>query len=168
MQYLTRSQALEDVDNLIEVLVDAHPDPYSAFGGVIGFYRSLHNLVESLPNEGISPEELYGRLQTFVSQLKDGHTKLFYEDHANLQLPITFEVVENHLVVNGYYDPRYAWCIGSRVLEVDGLPLHKLLERLNWSAENEYVKLAELGASTHFRIGTQRCLYLHPATAGLK
>jgi len=34
-------------------------------------------------------------------------------------------------------------------LEVDGLPVHKLLERLNWSAENEYVKLTELSWRIH-------------------
>jgi hypothetical protein len=47
--WLTRSQALEDARDLVEVLVDAHPDPYSGFGGALAFYRGFHTLVKNLP-----------------------------------------------------------------------------------------------------------------------
>jgi hypothetical protein len=146
---LTRSQALEDARDLVEVLVDAHPDPYSGFGGALAFYRGFHTLVKNLPEGGIDSEELCDKLQAFVSQLRDGHTKLFCSGGGRLGLPLTFEVVENGLVVSGYYDPGYAWCIGSRVLEVEGLPVPRLLERVSWSAENEYVKLTELSWRIH-------------------
>jgi hypothetical protein len=147
VSHLSYSDALEDTLQLRDVLIDAHPDPYTSFGGAIDFHRAFHQIIKFLPQDGLETEEFWNRLQKLVAGIKDSHTVLTLPNKRkqdNRKFPLTFQVVEQSLVVNGYYDPKYSWCVGSKLVALDGLSQSEFLEQINWSAENEYVKLAQL------------------------
>lgn len=63
-----------DFDFFIEKLVETHPDPYSAFGNQVEFYRAKQQLREEI-KEVSDNTEFTIKLNRFLSNLEDGHTR---------------------------------------------------------------------------------------------
>jgi len=145
----TRQQLIEDARELAGILEATHPDPYSAGGGRIAFHRRLHEVLNAIPDEGMTKDEFYRLLRPFVAGVRDAHTNLLhgYEvDRARPDgVPLRLKVVEESLVVMGIPRP-HGELLGSRLVSVEGLPLAELVARQYrlQGIDNQYHALREL------------------------
>ncbi len=141
-QPLTRAQAEKDTRTLLRLLEASHPDPYTNLGGKVAFARKAHQLVESIPSEGISASDLRSRLSAFLSGLRDGHTFLMggddrWRDPA-AWLPVSFRVTSDGLFISSHNTAVLRGTRGYRLRGVNGIPLAELVRRAVIPAENMY------------------------------
>jgi len=148
---LKRELLIEDVRQLADILESAHPDPYRHGGGRIAFHRRLHEVLRSIPQDGISRNEFIKLLRPFVAAIGDQHTSIYteYETDSNAPggLPFVFEPIEKSLYVLVPFSPSDNEYIGSRLVSVEGVPLDSLVQRYSRveGVENEYFVLREFG-----------------------
>jgi len=106
---LTRKLLLEDVRQLADILESAHPDPYRQGGGRIAFHRRLHEVLSSIPQDGMTRDEFIKLLRPFVAAIGDQHTSIYtgYEtdNAAPGGLPFVFEPIEKSLYVLVPFSP---------------------------------------------------------------
>lgn len=126
---LPREALIQDARFLGRTLEEAHPDPYTAFGGRIGFHRELQRRIRDLPPEGLTARAFLEHLSPFVAQLRDGHTRLRHPDAASTGpgLPLALRVVGTDLVVAAAAQPEL---LGARLVSVGGQSLAALRERV--------------------------------------
>ncbi len=67
--HLSKQELRADVLQLAQLLVEAHPDPYSAIGGPVAFRRKVAEILEALPEEGLTDLQLLRRLRPLVASL---------------------------------------------------------------------------------------------------
>jgi hypothetical protein len=149
---LTRDQLIEDTRQLADIIEGTHPDPYSGGGGRIVFHRRLHEVLRSIPQDGMTRDEFIKLLRPFVAAIGDQHTSIYTEyettDHAAPGgLPFVFEPIERSLYVLVPFSSSDNEYIGSRLVSVEGVPLDSLVERYPRidGVENEYFALREMG-----------------------
>ncbi len=148
---LERNLLIEDVRQLADILETTHPDPYSHGGGRIAFHRRLHEVLRSIPRDGMTRDEFIKLLRPFVAAIGDQHTSIYtnYETDraAPGGLPFVFEPIERSLYVLVPFSPSDNEYIGSRLVSVEGVPLDSLVERFSLveGMENEYFALREFG-----------------------
>lgn len=153
---LTRDALIQDARVLVRTLEEAHPDPYTAFGGRIGFHRAFQEKLRAIPGEGMTVQAFYNLWAPFLARLEDGHTRLRPGGGAvkGPGLPWRFKVVGTELVaLDG--DLR-----GSRLDAVGGLPLAHLRDRLRElrGCENASGELMVLQSSLSRAGGLQELL----------
>lgn len=148
---IERNQLIEDVRQLADILESTHPDPYSHGGGRIAFHRRLHEVLRSIPRDGMTRDEYIELLRPFVAAIGDQHTSIYTEyetdNAAPGGLPFVFEPIEKSLYVLVPFSPSDNEYIGSRLVSVEGVPLDSLVHRFSRveGVENEYFALREFG-----------------------
>jgi hypothetical protein len=148
---LERNLLIEDVRQLADILESTHPDPYHHGGGRIAFHRRLHEVLRSIPREGMTRDEFIKLLRPFVAAIGDQHTSIYtnYEtdNAAPGGLPFVFEPIEKSLYVLVPFSPSDNEYIGSRLVSVEGVSLDSLVQRFSRveGVENEYFALREFG-----------------------
>jgi Peptidase family S41 len=148
---LKRELLIEDVRQLADIIESSHPDPYSHGGGRIAFHRQLHEVLRSIPQDGMTRDEFIKLLRPFVATIGDQHTSIYttYEtdNAAPGGLPFVFEPIEKSLYVLVPFSPSDNEYIGSRLVSVEGVPLDSLVQRFSRveGVENEYFALREFG-----------------------
>jgi len=129
----SRAQLIEDARQLSNILEDTHPDPYINGGGRIAFHRRLHQVLNAIPDEGMTKDEFYRLVRPFVAGVGDAHTNLLGGYDVDSQrpsgIPLRFRVVEQSLVVSGVCDPERQDLLGHRLVSVEGVLVEELLER---------------------------------------
>lgn len=159
---LANSLLQEDIRTLAGIIIDSHPDPYAASGGMIAFHRRLTEMMDSLGTDGMNQEQFYRHLLPFVAAIGDSHTALMLErEHGEKDgpgLPLGFKIIEESLVVDRGYDSRDL--VGGRLQAVAGVPFAELLERQSRlrGIENISGLMALLSRSLGSRIGLARLL----------
>jgi hypothetical protein len=149
---LKRKLLIEDVRQLADILESAHPDPYRHGGGRIAFHRRLHEVLRSIPQDGMTRDEFIKLLRPFVATIGDQHTSIYtvYEtdNAAPGGLPFVFEPIDKSLYVLVPFSPSDNEYIGSRLVSVEGVPLDRLVQRFSRveGVENEYFALREFGS----------------------
>jgi hypothetical protein len=142
---------IEDVRQLADILESTHPDPYRHGGGRIAFHRRLHEVLRSIPREGMTRNEFIKLLRPFVAAIGDQHTSIYTEyetdNAAPGGLPFVFEPIEKSLYVLLPFSPPDNEYIGSRLVSVEGVTLDILVQRFSRveGVENEYFALREFG-----------------------
>ncbi len=141
---LSRDEALEDVRYLITALEETHPDPYSAFGGRVGFKVRAQALLESVPEGGMTPAELYDLLRPLFGDLRDGHTYISSPPALgpvpeSRYLPVRFGLATDAVYIKSALPP-YDDLIGYRLRGVQGETLERAaaLAGTVRPAENEF------------------------------
>jgi hypothetical protein len=148
---IERNLLFEDVRQLADILESTHPDPYSHGGGRIAFHRRLHEVLRSIPRDGMTRDEFVKLLRPFVAAIGDQHTSIYTEyetdNAAPGGLPFVFEPIERSLYVLVPFSPSDNEYIGSRLVSVEGVPLDSLVQRFSRveGVENEYFTLREFG-----------------------
>jgi hypothetical protein len=148
---LERNLLMEDVRQLADILESTHPDPYHHGGGRIAFHRRLHEILRSIPRDGMTRDEFVKLLRPFVAAIGDQHTSIYTEyetdNTAPGGLPFVFEPIERSLYVLVPFSPSDNEYIGSRLVSVEGVPLDSLVQRFSRveGVENEYFTLREFG-----------------------
>jgi hypothetical protein len=148
---LERNLLIEDVRQLADILESTHPDPYSNGGGRIAFHRRLHEVLRSIPQDGMTRDEFVKLLRPFVAAIGDQHTSIYTTYETDMAapggLPFVFEPIEKSLYVLVPFSPSDNEYIGSRLVSVEGVPLDSLVQRFTRveGVENEYFALREFG-----------------------
>ena len=128
-----RAELIEDARQLARILEDSHPDPYVNGGGRIAFHRRLHQVLNAIPEDGMTRDEFFRLLRPFVAGVGDAHTNFLggYEVDPRWPtgLPVRLRVVEQSLVVAGVARNEDREWIGARVVSVEGVSLQELLDR---------------------------------------
>ena len=126
---------VSDFEYFIKILTETHPDPYSAYGNQIEFYRAKQNLRETI-RKAHSDEEFVAHINTFLAKLEDGHTVLELpetnkkEEQVLIErkLPIRFKAAADQIFVQTstkeYYD-----LVGLPLLAINDIPINELIEK---------------------------------------
>ena len=159
----TQQELMHDARQLASILERSHPDPYISGGGKILFQRRFQNLLEDIPDGGMTAERFYRLLLPFVASLRDGHTALLTPQTGTPPrsgLPLTFKIIDESLAVAGTVRKDNTDLRGALLLDVEGVPLQELLQRQNnlRGIENVYGTLALLTRSLSTERGLQNLL----------
>jgi hypothetical protein len=131
--YFSRERLIEDARQLADILESTHPDPYIRGGGKIAFHRRLHQLLNAIPEEGMTRGEFVRLLSPFIAAVGDGHTEIWYgyqvSDSYPGGVPLRFGIVEQSLYVSGVPEEEDRDLIGALLLSVEGVPVAELCER---------------------------------------
>jgi len=77
-----------------------------------------------------SPEDHLQTLQRFTASLHDGHGNVFLKTKEYYSPPITWEWVENKLVITNIYDKTLDIHVGDTVTTIDGINSKEYFERI--------------------------------------
>jgi hypothetical protein len=144
MSHFSQEELIQDARQLADILENTHPDPYIRGGGRIAFHRRLQQLLNNIPEDGMTRDEFARLLRPFVAAIGDGHTRLLdiydVNDLFPGGVPFLFMVVEESLYVAGVPGEEYRDLIGSLLVSVEGVPLTELCQRQTQlrGTENQY------------------------------
>jgi hypothetical protein len=131
--YFSREYLIEDARQLAEILESTHPDPYIRGGGKIAFHRRLQQLLNAIPEGGMTRDEFVHLLRPFIAAVGDGHTRIRYDFRLNDSfpggVPLRFDIIERSLYVSGVPDEEDIDLIGALLVSVEGVPMAELCER---------------------------------------
>lgn len=149
---LTRGAAREDIAQLIALLTESHPDPYSAAGGPVAFHRQAREIFAAVPDGGLSEADLLRLLRPLVASIRDGHTRIGLDTPAETRgagLWLEWEVVEQELYVAAVSRPDDMALLGARLRALDGVPYDELRGRMGrlQGYDNEYQNLLHLASA---------------------
>ncbi len=165
---LTREALMADARVLVRTLEEAHPDPYTAFGGRIAFHRAFQEKLRALPAEGMTAQAFMDHWSPFMARLKDGHTgwRMPGRD-LGPGLPLRFKVVGEDLVlVSAASGER----LGSRLAGLEGLDLAALRRRVAElkGCENPSGELLALAEHLNSGVGLATLVPGHQAGAAFQ
>lgn len=148
---LSREQAKFDINALIYVLSEVHPDIFSVCRQE-DFFRAVNKAVRSLP-DSISTMELFRKMAPIVAMIGDGHTNLTfpYNDVFTPELkrmPFWVDVLsDKSIVCRSSLDsiiPR-----GARILSINGVIAEDIINSMlpYVAGEKEPFKLSRVDGS---------------------
>ena len=128
---LSRTDMAADLDQLIQYLTTAHPDPYRGFGGPVPFYRAVARLEADLPIHATRAAFL-ARLRPLVAGVRDGHTTIHGPDieTSSARVWLDFGIVEHTVYVRTVYTPEDVRLLGARVLAIADQPVQAVADRV--------------------------------------
>lgn len=135
MTKLSRENLVRDIRQLNDILEDAHPDPYINGGGKIVYHRRLQELIQQLPVEGLTREELFFHINPFIAKLEDAHTRLMVDKELQDKenpggIPLYFIPIEEILVVSAVVQKEDLQLIGAKLVAVEGISFTALIDRM--------------------------------------
>jgi len=144
-----RKVLVEDARQLAQIIETAHPDPYIRGGGKIAFHRRLQDMLEAIPQEGMSQKQYHKLLLPFVAAIGDGHTRIYLSSSKKNFLPVLpfeFEIIEEYLYIARVYEERYIPLIGAILISLEEIPFEELINRQEklYGCDNKYHKLLNL------------------------
>ncbi len=117
---------LSDFEYFIEKLIETHPDPFSGFGGRIDFYKEKEKL-ESRITDSMTNDEFVILINRFLSNLKDGHTNLYFDKSENKQqkyFPLQFKISSDKVFINNT-SKEYKSLIGKPIHHINDIEIDK-------------------------------------------
>jgi hypothetical protein len=147
--HLSQSELRDDLAQLVRLLAESHPDPFSAGGGPIAYYRRADELAAALPAAGLDDAAFLRLLRPFVAAIGDGHTAFF--PHPAQVGPaarswLAWDVVERDLYIAAVARDEDRPLLGARLAAAGGVEVGELATRLARlrGCDNEYQVLAQL------------------------
>lgn len=151
-----RDTLISDFDSFIKILEETHPDPYTRFGGKVLFHKAASEVRDKLEKEEHTVRDFAQLLSSFLIRLGDGHSYVgvpeLPESQQNknkwLYLPVAMATIPDGLILSKV-PIEHKSLIGSRVLEVNGIPIDQLTEKAKKIAaiENLYGAYALLASN---------------------
>lgn len=136
--HLHHSQAIEDLSQLIRLLAETHPDPYSQIGGKIAFARLAHQIKQQISPQGLESSELFALLRPLVAAVGDSHTYLRSQcTVATARLWLDFEPVERRLVTCAVYRQADREMLGGALVSLGGIGFDALRAKVAASVAHE-------------------------------
>lgn len=141
---LPATEVRTDLDSLVTLLENIHPDPYSAFGGRMNFYKEYQRIRSSIPGNGLSKDESYFLFSRFISNLHDGHTYLSFPTTDQVGLNKYFSPVSWGIASDGLFvtktSAEYKELTGYRLLKIDTVSIDSLIKKISQiqPCENKY------------------------------
>jgi len=132
---LSKEQALEDLDYIIEKLTERHP---TCMDGLPEPVLKLYQKEKENLSERVSVLELWQAASRILAAMKDGHTRTLYYPAKYYTLPVTFDFMDGKLTCTGTYDNKEISNV--TVTEIGGFPVQKLydtfLEQFSYELES--------------------------------
>ncbi len=128
---LSQRDMQEDVRELARLIEESHPDPYIRVGGRVAFRRSVRDLLDSLPADGLTVREFLHRVRPLVASLRDGHTRMHNPTGrgAAKHTWVELDIASERLYVSGVYRGDQRPLLGAKVRSVEGVAWPELLRR---------------------------------------
>ncbi len=128
----SKQQLIEDSRELLSCLENIHPDPYRYSGGKVAFHRRFQDMLQSIPQQGMSKDDFLRLLRPFVAAIRDGHTVLLRprNDQGLGLMPLSFASIERCLFVDGVPSDKDKALLGAKLLSVEGVPFAEMLKRM--------------------------------------
>ncbi|UCE22769.1 MAG: hypothetical protein JSV46_11335 [Candidatus Aminicenantes bacterium] len=128
----SKQQLIEDSRELLSYLENTHPDPYLYSGGKVAFHRRFQDMLQSIPQQGMSKDDFLRLLRPFVAAIRDGHTVLLRprNDQGLGLMPLSFASIERCLFVDGVPSDKDKALLGAKLLSVEGVPFAEMLKRM--------------------------------------
>ena len=150
-QIISQVNLISDTRQLAETLEAVHPDPYKNGGGKIEFHRKLHNILESIPEEGMTSDEYYKLVCPLTASIGDMHTWIYAPYKHNWMtgpwgVPLYLKIVENSLYIGGVYNEDQRDLLGRKLIAIEGVSVEELMnrERQRIGVENDYGLLRDM------------------------
>ncbi|UCG62257.1 MAG: hypothetical protein JSV52_02930 [Candidatus Zixiibacteriota bacterium] len=140
----TRDELIADTRQLAAIIEKTHPDPYRHIGGKIAFHRHYQDILQTIPEQGMTGTEFMDLLLPFAAAIGDGHTEIYAHHNVNVTapggIPLKFEVVEQSLYVSAVPGEQYRNLLGAILVSVEDVSLDELGRRLRKirPIDNEY------------------------------
>jgi hypothetical protein len=144
---LSQSVLIEDSRQMLSLLESVHPQPYMKSGGKIAFHRRYQNVLNAIPDNGMSREDFRGLLSPLVAAVGDGHTYVYPDGPFDFAgIPLLFYVVQKDLYVSAVLEEGHRQFIGARLRAVQGVGMDELVRRTRayYGADNVYGTLVQL------------------------
>lgn len=162
-QVFTQQALMQDARQLVSILEQSHPDPYTGAGGTVAFHRKFQDVIADIPTNGMTAGHFYRLLLPFVASLRDGHTALLQTQSGAPHrpgLPLSFKIIDESLAVDSAVHKDNANLLGAVLIAVEGISLQELLTRQDnlRGIENVYGTLALLTRSLSTEMGLQNLI----------
>jgi hypothetical protein len=151
---ISREALIEDVRGLSGIFENVHPDPYIRGGGKIAYHRRLQNLIKDIPQDGMTKEDFFYKIQSFVASLVDGHTNMSLVRTQNDRenpggVPLYFEPIDGKLYVSSVTRQEHIPLIGALLVSIEDIIFTELVNRMKnfVGYENYYGLLGSTGRS---------------------
>jgi len=133
-QKIPKQNLEKDIRQMAKMLDDTHPDPFSAYGNRIEYYREVAILIETLPEEGMDTLSFFHHISPLLAKLEDGHTHLNIPKQNQIRklkhkLPIKFKTSDDRIFIS----EATADCknlIGYSLSSVNGQKIETLINNL--------------------------------------
>ena len=100
IRLFSKKEIYQDIRHLMNLIQDVHPDPYSGFGGRVPFLLEAQRIMNSIPDEGLTSQDLYNLLRPFFGKMGDSHSFIYNPGQQagqteNLYLPVYFSLSQD-------------------------------------------------------------------------
>ncbi|WP_421920000.1 S41 family peptidase [Marinifilum sp.] len=115
---------LSDFEYFIEKLIETHPDPYTGFGGRIGFFKEKEKFKNRI-TDSLTNDEFVILINQFLSKLNDGHTNLYFNKSENIEqkyFPMQFKVSSDKVFINNTIK-EYKNLIGKPIVQINDIEI---------------------------------------------
>lgn len=129
---LNSDSLVSDFSYLVQLIESTHPDPYSGFGGKVFFHKAANSVIKDLHNNKCSQTMFVDKVNAFLSNIHDGHTRLQYSQGVNIERyaqRIAFRVIPDGLIVDGI-STSHRDLLGARLDSVNGVGVDDLVKRI--------------------------------------
>lgn len=118
----------------------------------MAFYRLVHDIDVSIPEEGMTAFGFLRLVRPLVSSVRDGHTTIRaprVNGSPRKRLWLDFDAASRRLYVSGVYAAKDRTALGARVVAVEGVAFDELVRRQQKMRgfDNDYNNLAHLIAT---------------------
>jgi hypothetical protein len=150
-QNISRTLLVDDVRQMASILETSHPDPYIMGGGKVIFHSRMHNVIRTIPEDGMTKLEFFHHLSPFLAAVGDGHTSFWLpfrlDPNSPGGVPLFFQAVDNRLYVAAVIDSAHQHLIGATLFSIEKVPFDELIKRqANIKGyDNDYQLLRYLG-----------------------
>ncbi|RXQ91542.1 hypothetical protein EO244_12410 [Ancylomarina salipaludis] len=133
-QKISKQNLEKDIKQMAKILDETHPDPFSAYGNRIEFYREVNHLITDLPEMGMDTLEFFKYLSPLLSKLDDGHTQLkptkskLYKLKDYI-LPIKFSIADDCIFVSETTE-EYNNLLGYKLTKINGESVEEFTKKL--------------------------------------
>ncbi|KYG29560.1 S41 family peptidase [Alkalihalobacillus trypoxylicola] len=149
VEYLSVNDKKEDLQELINILIEVHPDPKRNIGDS-EWNRLVKDLQDSI-KEPRTKDEFMIELMSFIQNIGDAHTYLLPKEiHDEKIFPVKIEMLKEGLVVSDTFDHQLKK--GDLIVNIGDLELEQLTNHMEKivAAENQYWKQVMIGNLLNF------------------
>lgn len=132
--YLSKKEAILDLNFLKKAMESVHPDLY-AYTNSVEMNEKFRILQSELP-DSISKIELYTITAKYVSELKDGHTsvyppyKNYYSNKNDTAFPFDILIQDGRIFIKRVYAKKDTIFIGNEILSINNMKSQQILDEL--------------------------------------
>ncbi|MBU5227173.1 hypothetical protein KQI36_11025 [Clostridium senegalense] len=152
----TNEQWNEDIDYLVKELSEKHPNPFYKINEK-EWIREVKRLKKDVPK--LTDEDIYMRLYQLTALLKDAHTHVYWDqleskiDDMKIY-PISLYWFGDELRVFSTFKGNED-ILGKKLIAVNGIPLNKVLEKVNTLVSyenNQWAKATNFFVITYYPV----------------